>query len=472
MNHSLKPRVAIIGGGITGLSAAWELQKNTQVDITLLEATAHWGGKIVTDLVPTPDGGQFLIEGGPDSFVSRKPELWALAQELGLGEQVVNPGSETRHMYILERGRPVAVPLSPVAFLRSDILSIRGKLRLLAEPFAPARRNDEDESLHAFASRRLGTEAASRFIGPILSGIYNSDATRQSILTASPVMREMEKAHGGLVRGALARGRAKAQARREAQHNGHDLPPSFFTFNRGAQAIVDTLVHKLNGDLRLNAPVSGLEKQGEAYRITFANGETLVAQAVILAVPANQAAQLLRVVGSAAANQLTYIEQNHIGTITLAYRTRDLNLPFPLQGLMIPRREQRAIDAITGPSAKLRTRAPEAYTLIRAFFGGSRPQLAEMPEIELVRTVRSELHNLLGITADPITYRTYQWLHSFPQTDVGHLNRVEAIEATLPTGIYLTGNSYRGMGVPDCVRQGIAAAHQALKMILSPIVNV
>ncbi|MBK9055307.1 MAG: protoporphyrinogen oxidase [Chloroflexi bacterium] len=469
MNDLPKPRVAIIGGGITGLMAAWELQKSGQVELALLEATAHWGGKIATEFVPAPDGGQFLIEGGPDSFVSRKPELWTLAQELGLGEQVVNPGSETRHMYILEQGRPVAVPLSPLAFLRSGILSARGKLRLLAEPFIPARRDEADESLHAFATRRLGVEAAERFIGPILAGIYNSDPTRQSILTASPVMREMEKDHGGLVRGSLARGRAKAKLRREAQQNGHDLPPAFFTFSGGAQAVVDTLVHKLNGDLRLNASVSCLEKQAEGYQIILTNGETLWAQAAILAVPANQAAQMLKRVGPAAANQLSHIQQNHIGTMTLAYRANDLNLPFPVQGLMIPRREQRAIDAITCPSAKLPSRAPEGYTLIRTFFGGSRPELAEMDEAQLLRTVRKELHDLLGITAEPVAHRLFQWPHSFPQTDVNHLNRVDEIEAMLPPAIYLAGNSYRGMGVPDCVRQGIAAAHQALAVVMSTI---
>lgn len=465
MNITSKSRIVIIGGGISGLSAAWELHKHGAVDVTILEAAAQWGGKIATAHVPAPDGGAFLIEGGPDSFVSRKPELWALVHELGLGEQIVNPGSETRHMYILEKGQPVAVPLAPWAFLRSGILSARGKLRLFAEPFIAARRDDEDESLHAFATRRLGAEAAERMVGPILGGIYNSDPSRQSIMTAAPVMREMEKEYGGLVRGSVARGRAKARLRREARQSGHDLPPAFFTFTQGTQAVVDTLVSQLNADLRLNAPVKAVMRHAAGYQVVLGSGETIVAQQVILATPSNQAAQMLRELHPAAATQLAHIPQNNIGTITLAYRNSDLNLPFPLQGLMIPRREQRALDAITCPSAKLRSRAPEPYTLIRAFFGGSRPALAEMDEGELLDTVRGELKTILGIAAAPVTYRAFQWQHSFPQTDVRHLERIVAIETVLPVGIYLAGNSYRGMGVPDCVRQGVAAAQQALAAV-------
>lgn len=456
-----RPRVVIVGGGITGLSAAWHLQTRApDVDVTVLEATDRWGGKVAGEHVPAPGGGRFVIDGGPDAFVTRKPELWDLAHELGLGERLVAPGNETRDMYILEAGRPVAVPLAPLKFLGSRILSPGGKLRLLAEPFIPARRDDGDESLWDYAARRLGPEAAERLIGPVLAGIYNADPRTQSLLTASPVMREMELEHGGLFRGALARGLAKARARRA----GRPAPPAFVTFSEGAHEIVEALVGRLKvrADMRLNAPAARLEAAGPGFRVVLQDGARLSAEAVILCAPAGRAAQLLAGLAPEAARGLAAIRQSNIGTLTLAYRTADLRLPFRLQGLMIPRREGRAIDALTCPSAKLRSRAPEGYTLLRAFFGAGRPEMAELDEGALVAAVRQELRALLGVAAEPVAYRAFRWAGDFPLADVGHLDRVAALEAQLPPGVHLAGNAYRGVGVPDCVRQGRAAAARVI----------
>jgi oxygen-dependent protoporphyrinogen oxidase len=429
--------------------------------VTVLEATDRWGGKLVGEHVPAPGGSHFVMDGGPDAFVTRKPELWDLAHQLGLGDRLVAPGNETRDMYILEQGRPVAVPLAPLKFLGSRILSPAGKLRLLAEPFLPARRDDDDESLWEFAARRLGAEAAERLIGPVLAGIYNADPRTQSILTASPVMREMEREHGGLFRGALARGMAKARARRV----GQTVPPAFVTFSQGAQEIVEVLAVRLQGDLRLNAPVARVEPASPGYLVVMRSGARVSAEAIILCAPANQAARMLSGLAPEAARGLAGIRYSSIGTLTLAYRADELRLPFPLQGLMIPRREGRAIDALTCPSAKLRSRAPEAFTLLRAFFGASRPETALMDEAALVALVRRELQALLGVTAVPVDHRVFRWAADFPLADVGHLNRVAAIEAHLPEGVYLAGNAYRGVGVPDCIRQGRAAAARVLQQL-------
>ncbi|MBL8056872.1 MAG: protoporphyrinogen oxidase [Anaerolineales bacterium] len=456
-----RPHVVIVGGGITGLSTAWHLHTHApDLAVTVLEAAAHWGGKVAGGHVPAPGGGRFIVDGGPDAFVTRKPELWDLAHELGLGDRLATPGNETRNMYILEAGRPVAVPLAPHKFLGSRILSLGGKLRLLAEPFIPARRDDGDESLWEYAARRLGSEAAERLVGPVLAGIYNADPRTQSVLSASPVMREMEKEAGGLFRGTLARGLAKARARRA----GQNLPPAFVTFSAGTHEIVEALVSRLRGaaHLRLGAPVARLEAAAPGYFVILQDGARLVAEAVVLCTPANQAAHLLAGLAPAAARGLAAIRHSSIGTLTLAYRAADLRLPFPLQGLMIPRREGRAIDALTCPSAKLPTRAPAGYTLLRAFFGGGRPEMTALEEAELVTVVRRELHTLLGVAAEPVAWRAFRWTADFPLADVGHLDRVAAIEAQLPPGVHLAGNSYRGVGMPDCVRQGRAAAARVI----------
>lgn len=465
-----RPRVAVIGGGIAGLSAAWELQQRSVSDIVVLEAGDRWGGKIVTESFSVRDGdrqapGRFVVDAGPESFITRKPGAWRLAQELGLGDRIVDPGSETRNIYVLHNGRPVLVPLSPAAFVRSKLLTWRGKLRLLAEPFIAPRRDDGDETLADFAARRLGREALERFLGPILGGIYNTDPEQQSIMVASPVMREMEREHGSLVRGTLARGRAKAQARREAAARGETLSPAFIAFPDGAQTLVDALVAQLDAEMRLGAPVARVQQGGGGYRVRLASGADVAADAVIVATPANTAAKLLAGAAPGAADLLAGIRHSGLGTLSLAYRAADLELGFAISGLMIPRREKRRIDAVTFTSTKFPQRVPPGYALLRVFFGGGAPELLEMDEAALVQAVTDELHSLLGIEAAPLGWQMSRWPNAYPQAEVGHLARVAAIEAALPPGLYVTGSAYRGVGVPDCIAQGRETARAAAERL-------
>jgi len=305
-----KKNVVIVGGGITGLSAAWELQKHARgrVSFSLLERENYWGGKVVTKRITTKEGDAIIIDGGPESFVTRKPDVWELAQEVGVQDKVVDPGSETSHMFVLDNGQPVAVPLSPVAFIRSPLMSARGKLRMLAEPLVKPKRDDEDESLAEFASRRLGVEAMEKFIGPILAGIYNTDPHRQSILTTSPIMREMEAEYGGLFKGALGRMReAKSQ-------NSVEKPPRFIAFENGAQDLVTAIADNLNGDLRLSAEVQLIEATKSGYCVQTENGE-IPADALIIASPANSAAQMLANASVEVAGLMSRIRHENIGTI-------------------------------------------------------------------------------------------------------------------------------------------------------------
>lgn len=463
--------IVIIGGGIAGLSAAWQLhqmQRYLPITCTVLEASKRWGGKIVTERFYVTDDqtgqrvGPFVVDAGPESFITRKPAAWQLARELGMDDQIIDPGSETRNIYVLDAGRPVLLPMSPLAFARSTLLSTRGKLRMLREPFEPARRDNADESLADFVSRRLGREALDKFLGPVLGGIYNTDPEQQSILTTSPVMREMEREGGSLVAGSFARMKAKAKARKEAEARGERFPPSFMTFRSGTEPLVAELVHQLDQgeccDLRLDSEVVAVKAEEGGYRVYLPEGETLLADGVIFATPANVTGKLLSPVAPASAAELAQIRHVHIGTISIAYREADLRLSKPVSGLMIPRRERRLIDAMTFTSAKFTDRAPTGYALMRVFFGGGAPYTIALDNDQLTALVTLELKNLLGIRARPLGCAIHRWPSSYPQADVGHLDRVARIEESLPLGLAVTGGSYRGIGVPDCIEQGRESA--------------
>jgi protoporphyrinogen/coproporphyrinogen III oxidase len=446
-----KPSIAIIGGGITGLSAAWYLQHNNDVNYTVIEANDRWGGKIITETVDGPGARPFLVEGGPDTFVTRKAGVRDLA--VGLDLNMISTSTKTSDMYVLDKGKPIRIPMGPGAFITSPLMSFGGKLRLLAEPFARARKDAGDESIAEFTERRLGKEALDKFIGPVLGGIYNADPAVQSILVTSPIMREMEHDHGSLAIAAIAKMR---QARKQQKAQPADTPklPRFVTFEGGAQEMIDTLVDNLSGDLRLGCAVENIVAVGDGYELVLSDGSMVYADIVVLAIPANVGAQLLTDIAPDAATAMQAIKHTNLGTISLMYKTEDLDGVERIQGLMIPRREQRQIDAVAWTSHKNDRVAPEGYEMLRVFFGGSAPDVATLPEAELATVVKFELRDLLGIDAEPVDYRVFRWINSYPQADVGHLERVADIENKLPANIYVTGASYRGLAVPDCIQQG------------------
>ncbi|GAB4425643.1 MAG: protoporphyrinogen oxidase [Anaerolineales bacterium] len=449
------PHIIVVGGGITGLSAAWELQQRG-ISYSLLEAASHWGGKIISVELDV-DGKSALADGGPDTLVTRKPEAWELAAELGILDQIENPGSETKNIYVLDGGIPVEIPLSPFKFITSPLLSGRGKLRLLLEPFQPPRRDSGDESLAEFVARRLGREALDKFIGPVLGGIYNTDPETQSILVSSPIMREMEAESGGLFVAALQR------AFRKPESTSKNKPEArFISFKGGVAGLVEALKEKLTGDLRLNTPVKKIESHGAGYKVTLQSGESLHGDGVIVCTLASVAGELVQSVAPEAGQKLREIGHKNIGTVSLVYRETDIPAEPVINGLMIPRREKRAIDAITVSSRKMPWRVPEGFALLRIFIGGARPEVVNMPDKALLETVSDELRALLGIKAAPQTHAIFRWPGGFPQAEVGHLERIDQIETLLPPGIALAGSSYRGIAVPDCIRQGRAAAEKIL----------
>lgn len=469
--------VAVVGGGIAGLSTAWYLEKEAKkrespLQITVLESTDRWGGKILTEQIEGPNGQPFIVEGGPDSFLTQKPWAVQLARELGLENQLLGTNDDRRKVFVLNNGRPaplpdgvlLIVPTKIWPFARSPLLSPLGKLRMGLDLLIPAKRDGQDETLAEFISRRLGDEALDKIAEPLMSGIYNAEAERQSLLATFPRFRELEEKHGSLIRGMLASRRAR---RNGAAPSNPARPPlsMFVSLQQGTEDLIRALSLKLKCDLRLGSPVEGIRSLGDGYGIELGDGASLEVDAVVLAVPAFVAARLVRPMAPKAADGLDAIRYVSTGTISLAYRQEDVDL-LPGFGLVIPRSEKRAINAITQTSIKFDRRAPAAHAMIRVFFGGSRtPGMMALDDGRLLDIVRQELKALLGINAPPLFHRIYRWPQANPQYDVGHLDRVEAIERDLPPGLFVTGSPYRGIGMPDCVHQGQQTAGQVFSRL-------
>ncbi|MCC6169983.1 MAG: protoporphyrinogen oxidase [Caldilineaceae bacterium] len=466
--------VAIIGGGISGLATAYYLQRQAEREqrplrYTLLERSRRAGGKIITEQVAGFGDQPFVVEGGPDSFITQKPWALQLARELGLEERILGANDHLRKTYVLNRGKPTPLPdgvlmIVPTRFLPfalSPLISPLGKLRMGLDFFIPAKRDDEDETLADFIRRRLGDEALDKIAEPLMSGIYNAEAERQSLLATFPRFRDIEKRHGSLIRGMLASKRSPKPA---ATNGTSPKPVSMFTsLHDGTQELVDTLFGRLTGDICLGVAVTAIAAQPDrsGYRLTLDDGTALLARQVALATPAFVSADLLRPLSPGAADLLASIRYVSTGTISLGFRRDEVAHPLNGFGVVIPRSERRPINAITWSSTKFNHRAPDGHVLLRVFFGGSRnPQMVDRSDEELLAIARRELDALLGIRAEPVFHRLFRWRNATPQYDAGHLQRVAAIEAALPTGIYVTGSPYRGIGIPDCVHQAQGTAGQ------------
>ncbi|MCU0474859.1 MAG: protoporphyrinogen oxidase [Anaerolineae bacterium] len=456
------PHVVIVGGGVAGLATAWFLERQADeagapVRVTVLEAGGRWGGKVQTVALEA-DGQRFLIEAGPDSFLTQKPWAVRLARALGLEADLIPMRPQAAPLKVLSDGRLVDLPegvmlLAPTRlwpFVRSPLLSWAGKLRAALDMLLPARRGEDDESLGAFVRRRLGGEVLEKIAEPLMAGIYNADADRLSLMATFPRFREVERTHGSLIRGLRpAAGSTPSGA-------------AFMTLRDGVQGLTDALVRQVRADLCLDAPVRSVESDGVGgYRVWLADGQALTADAVVLASPAAASARLLGGLAPEAAACLRGFRTVSTGSVMVAYRESDVPRPLRGSGAVIPTGEGRPFNAITVASNKFDGRAPAGYVLMRVFFGGARsPQSLALSDAAVLAMVRAELAALLGVQAAPVLEYVVRWPDSSPQYEVGHLAQVEAIERALPSGVWLTGSAYRGVGLPDCVQQAERTASQ------------
>jgi oxygen-dependent protoporphyrinogen oxidase len=483
------PHVVIIGGGLTGLSAGFYLSKAARANgaplqYTIVERNTRLGGKVLTETISEPD--QFIVEGGPDSFVAQKPAAIELARELGLGDQLMSANEARRTVYVLRNGKPCPMPdgmllIIPTRFwpfIVSPLLSPLGKLRMGMDLLIPPRRDDGDETLADFIRRRFGSEALDRLAEPLMAGIHSAESERQSLMATFPRFRAMEQKYGSIIRGMLAarrmtkdEGRKTADERhktQDAQRTNASSSP-FMTLRGGIGTLVDALAARQDGRVITGAGVAKLAHDphaSPAYRILLTNGEELYADAVVLTTPSYTAADLMEPLRPALAHELRQIRHVSTATITLAYRRSEIGEPLDGVGVIIPPSERRRINACTITSTKFAHRAPDDYTLVRVFVGGSRtPESLRMDDPALVAMIRKELQDILGISAEPVFYRIYRWPDSNPQYDIGHLDRMTRIDALCPDGLYLIGSAYHGIGIPDCVKQGKDAASRILTQI-------
>lgn len=466
-NNRPTNNVIIVGGGIAGLSAAWYVQREAlkrglDLHYTVLEQSNRWGGKIQTEQVEGFGNAPFILEAGPDAFLTRKPWVLALARELGLSERILSVNQENSRTFVVNRGRPtplpdglqLLVPTKLLPFLRSPLFSIRGKLRIGLDVFIPRRQTQTDETLADFVRRRLGAEVLDKLAEPLLAGVYNAEPERQSILATFPQFPALEKRYGSLIRGIQA-----TQDERTA-----DTTPPFISFETGTHELVKALVAQLTGSLHLDAIVHGVKPSaGGMYTVMLDDGTQLQADAVIFALPAKTTAALLHESAPEAAAHLNTIRYAGIGTMYLGFRRSDVPHPLDGFGLVIPSSERRRIDGMTWISSKWNCRAPSGHALLRVFFGGPHTrEMMELDDLNLLKLIRDEMRSLLGVQSPPVFHRIFRWHDGYPQYDVGHLERVAAIESALPPGLYVTGSSYRGVGIPDCVKQGQAVAQQVI----------
>src|SRR5687768_825662 len=455
----LSKRIVVVGGGISGLAAAHRLVE-LGVDksrITLLEASGRLGGTLETR---NRDG--FLLEGGPDSFISEKPEAVALAKRLGLESRLIETNEQLRRSFIVRNGRLRPVPegfqlLAPSRvwpFITTDIFSLSGKLRMAADLLLPRQNGTLDESLASFVRRRLGREALERMAQPMVGGIYTADPETLSLRATLPRFLDMERDHRSLILAMMRQGQKAGTS--GARYS------LFLSFDRGMEVLVTALANVVP-NVRLNTRIEELSFDSRTWRLKTNSDESFAADAVCLAVPAYTAAKLLENVNPHLASQLNAIRYASTATINFAYPRAAIKHPLNGFGFVVPFIEKRSLIACTFSSVKFKNRAPEDHVLLRAFAGG-----ALQPEMfarqDLVTRVEADVRELLSIDRSPLFTEVAKWERSMPQYEVGHLDRVQAIEAEVQalTGLALAGNAYRGAGIPDCIRSGETAAERLL----------
>lgn len=452
-------RIAIVGGGIAGLCAAFYLERARRngplIEWTLFEKSDRLGGVIKTEIC---DG--FVLEAGPDSFLTAKPEGAQFCNDLGLAHQLIYSNDATRKTYVLVRGKLVEIPpglefMVPTriwSIATSPLFSFGTKLRMAGEWFR-ARYSDQDESVGEFVRRHFGEEMMERVAEPLLAGVYGGNAEEMSVRAVLPRFAEMERTSGSLVRATL-------KSRRRRSSNAPQ--PLFTSLKAGMQQMVNAATASFPAErIRLERRVDAVQPCNDDWQIAAA-GQTEKFQAVLLALPAISAARLLRQFHPALIENLRQIRYSSSAAVVLGYQRA--NLP-PGHGFLIPRSENRKMMACTFVHRKFPYRTPEGAALLRCFFSSSRmPELLNHTDPELLQIARSELKEILGLTAEPSLERVFRWESALPQYSVGHLDRVAEMERVLAEipGVQIIGNSFHGVGIPDCIRSGREAAEKVI----------
>jgi oxygen-dependent protoporphyrinogen oxidase len=490
-------RVAVLGGGITGLSAAFYLlrmakARGENIEVTVIEGSNRLGGRIDT---LRRDG--FVIERGPDSFLARKLPMIELARELGIEGELTGTNPAAKKTYIsldgkllpMPEGLTLGIPTDIDKFLKTDLVSGQGKGRALEEQQLPPTEELGDETVGAFLERRMGREMVERILEPLLAGIHAGDLYRLGLQATFPQFKQLEQEYGSLIRGmSLTQQAAREKAEKEkaatagtgagaagaGAGTSASLPASvFMTFRNGLSTIIESLESQLVAegcDIRMGEQVVSLKQTMEAgsskpvYQLRLSNDTILEADAVLCTLPANVAAKLLAPHLDVTA--LTNIDYVSVANVVLGYDASGFGHELDGSGFLVPRREGRRITASTWTSSKWLHTAPQGKRLIRCYVGrAGDEQGVELSDEELSTAVRRDLLALMGLTAAPEFVEITRLYQSMPQYPVGHLDGIDSLRARLVQelpGVLVTGAAYGGVGLPDCIAQGKKAAEDLL----------
>lgn len=480
-------RIVIIGSGATGLGAAYalknELKGDKDVEFMVLEKDDRTGGQIKTVV-----DGDFVFECGPDCFISDKPAVIEAAAKLGISDELSPTRSESGGTYILTNGKLVRMPegvmmMIPTKFkpfIGTKLLTWPGKIRAAMDIMIPRRKNlDDDETLASFVNRRLGKEILDRLAEPLVGGIHASDPDTMSLASTFPRFLQMEKDDRSLIMAMLKSKRKMAKMRKNMPAPDPSAPPKkrwtmFVSFKKGMQTFTDSITAAIGQDVfKLKTEVLGIERAdrpdgGISYKLRLKGVGDIEADAVVITALSQETSKMVAGLDAELSETLGEINCVSSATINLLYKKSDMPIDLDANGVLVPRVEKREIMAMTWTTTKWPHRAPDDYVMIRTFIGGAfRQELVSLSDEEIMRLVKNELKSIMGITAEPEKVILTRWTKSMPQYTMGHSERIKTIrerEAALD-GIYLAGASYTGVGVPDCLKNGAAAAVDALEYV-------
>ncbi len=481
-------RIIIIGGGVAGLGAALKITRAAseghEVDFVLVEKDKRLGGKILTEIVPDPsEKGRFIVDGGPDCFLTEKPACHRIAKLTGIFDDELPTDDSRRRTWILSRGKlhqmPDGVmmfaPTKFVPFATTGLFSWPGKIRMAMDLFMPSKKvapgELNDETLERFVVRRMGRECLDRLAEPLVGGVHASDPKQMSLAATFPRLLEMEQNYGSLLKAFIAVRRKVEEMRRKYPTQPGEKPRTFFTsFVNGMQELTDSMADAAGRErMRTGMSVRSIQHLSNGgWRASLPDGSSVDGDGVILATESWAAEPLIRPHDEAIADALTNIPASSSATVSIAFNEEEVGFDLNAFGVLCPLVEGRALMAATYSSTKWPGRAPKGKVLLRGFVGGPHNQeILKRSDEELLQTALTEFHEILGLNpfARPLFHRVFRWHLGMPQYTLGHLDRIKLIEdrsAQMP-GFALAGGSYRGVGVPNCIESGERAASKVLK---------
>ncbi|HEX9636425.1 MAG TPA: protoporphyrinogen oxidase [Acidobacteriota bacterium] len=465
-------RLVVVGAGISGLAAAWEVAERSAdsaeaIEVRVLERDREVGGKAKSI---SCDG--WLVETGPTAFQGPDPAVDRLIHAAGLSPEVLAADPSAAHRFVVHGGKMREVQAHPLRFARAGILSLGGLLRLLAEPLVPPRRSQEDESVWEFARRRIGSQAADRLIAPMVLGVFAGDARRLSLGAAFPKLAALEREHGSLVLGMLAKRRERRRCKRPAMLGPIGPSTTLFSLRAGLQSLPRALARRGRFHVHCGVSAQALLPVAEGgWKVALSDGEQIAADAVILAGEAASSSELVHSGAPRLARLLAGIESPPVTVVALGYGPEALRHIEPGFGVLVPRGEGYRILGSLWDSFLFPGRSPVGHLLIRAMVGGSvDPAAAGLEDGELVTLVRSELGRMLGLTCEPVFQRIARWPRAIPQYQLGHPARLAQIEAELRalSGLFLAGNALYGIAFGKAAAIGLSCGERAACELAAP----